>query len=222
MNKCGNCGVTFRDPTTVCPLCRCITESDGESAVRPTYPRAEKRMKRIWRAMSIYTVAAIAAEGLLLAINIRKPDAGWWSIITLALFVYGYITLRFSIQSHCGYQVKMLLQTLLGAAVLIVIDELTGAKGWSMNYVLPSVFMLIDLAVIILMIVNNRNWQSYIPMQLLIIALCVIPFVLRYYGLTTDSVLCVAALGISVMIFVGTLIVGGRRATDELYRRFHV
>ncbi|MFR5116620.1 MAG: DUF6320 domain-containing protein [Eubacterium sp.] len=56
---------------------------------------------------------------------------------------------------------------------------LTGFSGWSVNYVLPSAFILIDVTVIILMIVNSRNWQSYIPMQLLIIVLKVfIPFIL--------------------------------------------
>ena len=114
------------------------------------------------------------------------------------------------------------MQTLLGVAVVVLIDFLTGFSGWSVNYVLPSAFILIDVTVIILMIVNSRNWQSYIPMQLLIIVLSIIPFILMHFGISSDSIICLIALCVAVFVFVGSVIVGGRRAMDELYRRFHV
>ena len=223
MNKCWNCGVEFIDPTNICPLCKCITENDSDFMEGPTYPHhAEKEIKKIQRALNIYTFAAIVAEVILLLIDSRTGDSFWWSIMIGAFFVYGFITLKFSVQKDIGYQFKMLLQVLLGVSVLIVIDYLRGFYGWSLNYVLPSAFILIDVAIIVLMIVNNRNWQSYIPMQLLIIGLCIIPFILRYFGISTDSIMCLIALAVSVLLFVGTLLVGGKRARDELYRRFHV
>lgn len=136
--------------------------------------------------------------------------------------VYAYITLKFSIQKHNGYQFKILMQTLLGVAVVVLIDFLTGFSGWSVNYVLPAAFILIDATVIVLMIVNSRNWQSYIPMQLLIIVLSIIPFILRYFGISSDSIMCLIALCVAIFVFAGSVIIGGRRAMDELYRRFHV
>lgn len=222
MNKCWNCGVEFIDPTNVCPLCKCITENDLNQMGEPTYPHADKKMKKIQRALNIYTFAAIVAEVIFVGIDFFTGESFWWSIMLGAFFIYGFITLKFSVQKHIGYQFKMLLQTLLGVSVLILIDYLTGFHGWSLNYVLPAVFILLDVAVIILMIVNNRNWQSYIPMQLLIIALCLIPFVLSYFGFSRYRVVDAIALGAAVLVFVGTLIVGGKRARDELYRRFHV
>lgn len=212
----------FVDPTNVCPLCKCITENDSEEMREPTYPHADKEMKKIQRALNIYTFAAIVAEVVFLGIDFNTGESFWWSIMIGAFFVYGFITLKFSVQKHIGYQFKMLLQTLLGVSVLILIDCLLGFHGWSLNYVLPAVFMLLDVAVIVLMIVNNRNWQSYIPMQLLIIVLCLIPFILSYFGFSMYRVVDAIALGVAVMVFVGTLIVGGKRARDELYRRFHV
>ncbi len=212
----------FTDPTNVCPLCKCITENDADFTQKPTYPHAEKEIKKIQLALNIYTFAAIAAEILFVVIDSHTGDSFWWSIMVGAFFVYGFITLKFSVQKHIGYQYKMLLQTLLGVSVLVLIDGLLGFRGWSINYVLPAAFILADAAVIVLMIVNNRNWQSYIPMQLLIIALCIITVVLRHFGIITDSVMCLLALGVAVMVFAGTLIVGGKRARDELYRRFHV
>ena len=195
MNKCWNCGVEFVDPTNVCPLCKCITERDGDEVLerKPTYPfHPGKEIKKIQLALSIYTLEAIIAEVILVIVDFHVGDRVGWSIMTGACFVYAYITLKFSIQKHNGYQFKILLQTLLGVAVVV------------------------------LMIVNIRNWQSYIPMQLLIIVLSIIPFILRHFGISSDSIICLIALCVAVFVFVGSVIVGGRRAMDELYRRFHV
>ena len=38
----------------------------------------------------------------------------------------------------------------------------------------------------------------------------------------TDSMLSVIALNVSVILLLGTLIIGGRRARVELKRRFHI
>ena len=46
------------------------------------------------------------------------------------------------------------------------IDLLTGASGWALTFVFPSAILAMVLATIILMIVNIRNWQSYMMMQL--------------------------------------------------------
>ena len=222
MSKCLNCGVSFIDPTNVCPLCKCIVEREDTEETDPTYPHAEKRIKKMQRALNIYTFAAIVAEVILLGINYASGSSLWWSGMIGAFLVYGFITLKYSVQKHTSYQFKMLLQSLLAISVLVLIDFLLGFRGWSLNYVLPSAFILIDVTIIILMIVNNRNWQSYIPMQLLIIVLSVIPFILRYFGFSQDTVVSFISFGVAVFVFIGTLIVGGKRARDELYRRFHV
>lgn len=225
MNKCWNCGVEFIDPTNVCPLCKCITERDDaeEEEFKPTYPfRPDKEIKKIQLAMSIYTLAAIIAEAILVIIDFHVGDRIGWSIMTGACMVYAYITLKFSIQKHNGYQFKILMQTLLGVAVVVLIDFLTGFSGWSVNYVLPAAFVLIDATVIVLMIVNSRNWQSYISMQLLLIVLCIIPYILHHFGISSDSIMCLIALCVAIFVFAGSVIIGGRRAMDELYRRFHV
>ena len=221
MSKCSNCGIELKDPAAVCPLCRCIVESDGEPA-EATYPRAEKGIQKIQRALNIYTFAAIVAEIILVWINYAAKGSFGWVIIVAGLFVYGFVTLKVSIQMHTGYRLKMILQTLLGVAVLLLIDTQTGFYGWSLQYVLPAAFILMDVAIIVLMIVNNRNWQSYLPMQLLVIALCFIPFVLNYFHMPSHLLMAFIAMAVAILTFVGSMIVGGKRARDEMFRRFHV
>lgn len=75
----------FIDPTNVCPLCKCITEREDaeEEEFKPTYPfRLDKEIKKIQLAMSIYTLAAIIAEAILVIIDFHVGDRIGWSIMT--------------------------------------------------------------------------------------------------------------------------------------------
>lgn len=224
MSKCWNCGVQLRDPVPVCPLCKCIVEREEGENLRQIYPYpyTERGIKKIQMALNIYLFAAIATEVILIVINYVLGGPAQWLILIAAFLAYGYVTLKVSIQMRTGYQLKMVLQTLLGVAVLFVIDLETGFGGWSLNYVLPAAYILTDVVIVILMFVNNRNWQSYIPLQIFDIACCVIPFVLYHFHFVTNLIMAIIATLVAVLTFAGTILVGGKRARDELYRRFHV
>ena len=105
---------------------------------------------------------------------------------------------------------------------MILIDWALGYNGWSFNYVLPSGIILLDVAIVVLMIVNSRNWQSYIMWQIFMILCSFVPIILYLTGIIYVPYLALAALGTSVFLFLGTLIIGDRRARVELKRRFHI
>lgn len=225
MGKCCNCGVEFLDSTSVCPLCRCIverTEDEEENTPLPVYPYAENEQKKIQFALSIYLFSAIVVEVITVVACVISGTSIWRAVLIAAFMVYGFVTLKFSIQKNTGYRLKMFLQTLLAVLLLVFVDYILGFYGWSLNYVFPSVLLLTDAAILVLMIVNSRNWQSYIPMQLLMVGLCLVSFWLYHMGVVTDIRLAVVAIFVSALIFAGTVIVGGKKARDELYRRFHV
>ncbi len=224
MSKCKNCGVEINDPVSVCPLCRCILEQEDGERAEAIYPYvyAEKEIKKMQRALGIYLVSAIAAELILcLADYAARGSAGW--VILIGIFLaYGYLTLKVSISMQTGYRLIVFIQAVLGVAVLLAIDVVSGFKGWSLTYVIPAACMLIDLAIVVMMLVNIRDWQSYIPFQIVIIAFSVLPFVLYGLGFVRHLTVPVIGLAVSLLVFVGTMIIGGRRAREELARRFHV
>ncbi len=224
MSKCWNCGIELNDPHHVCPLCKCIVERDERKETEQNYPYldAERGIRKMQRALNIYLYPPLGVVGFLCVIYFMADGRWGWRILIGVFLVGGYLTLRVLIQMHAAYRLKMILLAMLGEAVLLAIDIETGFAGWSLNYVLPAVFILMDLMIIFLMIVNNREWQSYISLQILIIALCCIQFVLYYMGLITHLSGGVVSLVAAILFFVGTLIVGGNRARSELYRRFHV
>ena len=75
---------------------------------------------------------------------------------------------------------------------------------------------------LLLMLINKRNWQSYINLQLFnLLGSLIISLMLRF-GAIREKVLVIIAVSLSVILFAGMIIFGGRRATDELKRRLHI
>ncbi len=72
------------------------------------------------------------------------------------------------------------------------------------------------------MFINRRNWQSYIMLEIGMIFLSAVPLLLRWLNIVTETFISGFAFAVSVFLFLGTLIIGDRRARSELKRRFHV
>ena len=68
----------------------------------------------------------------------------------------------------------------------------------------------------------RRNWQSYLSFEIAMIFFSLIPVILSWEGVIQVRQLSYMALAAAVCMFLGTVIIGGRRATTELKRRFHI
>ena len=147
----------------------------------------------------------------------------WWSVISGAGFAYLYFVARFAVlNDSAGYRSKFLTLTFFGILYVILIDFVIGYHGWSVNFVLPGGLVFVDVVILVLMFINSRNWQSYIMMELFMIFLSAVPLLLIWLDIVTETFISGAAFAVSVLLFLGTLIIGDRRARSELKRRFHV
>lgn len=223
MSKCRNCNINILDPVKVCPLCHCVLEEDEQEPKRENmYPSVWIREKRFGLIVRIYAFLAILAEAVLLFINYRHQEQVWWSAITAGVFLYIYFVLKFVIQNDAGYRAKIIVLTVLSIVLIYMIDRVIGYRGWSLNYVLPAGVIMLNVAILLLMIVNSRNWPSYLLFQIFCILCSLLPIVLWKKGIITKPFLSEIAFAASTFLFIGTIIIGGSKARAELKRRFHV
>ena len=220
MSRCKQCNVEVLDETERCPLCHSVLEPTIE--VENMYPDVKIKTRRMMLLSRIYLFVAIVAEAVLVVVNHYGDFETAWSLVTGLIFFYGYLVVRFAILGKTGYIAKTIVLTLIAILILIAIDFVNGYRGWSVRYVFPAAIILVDAGILILMCVNRRNWQSYILFQLVMIVLSLLPFLFYELGILTEPFVSLIALAASVFLFVGTLIIGGRRASAELKRRFHV
>ena len=221
MNRCQKCNVLILDDSDRCPLCQHILQSDGE-AMENHYPNAIGVTKKFRFMENLLLFLSIVVECLLIVINYNTNPDFLWSLIVGLVLIYGNAVLRMAVLGKAGYMIKTLSLVIFAVVILLGIDYLTGYRRWSLNYVLPCAVLVIDLVLFILMLVNRRNWQSYMMPEIFTILLSLIPIILRLTGVIGFPYLVWIAFAVSVFLFLGTLILGDQRARTELKRRFHI
>ncbi|MCI8991249.1 MAG: hypothetical protein HFG80_00745 [Eubacterium sp.] len=222
MAKCLKCNVNITDNTLICPLCQHILEPVPGETLKNAYPNIEQQRKKMIVALRIYAFAAIVAELLLVIINLRFFNGIFWSVITGIALLYTYLTIWFSFHKNADYRIKLLFQACSGTIFLIAVDFVYGFHGWSVYISLPVIILALDALTFILMMVNRKNYESFLWLMLVLIALSVIPIIFYELGFIHSLTITFTALGVSVIEFLGTFIVGGQKARMELERRFHV
>ena len=220
MSRCKQCNVDILDETERCPLCHSVLEKTVE--VENMYPNVRTMTRRLALLSRIYLFVAILVEALLIYLNVLSDSEMFWSAIPGLAMLYGYLVLRYAILGKSGYKGKIIVLTLIAILMVVAIDFVVGYRGWSVNYALPSAILLVDAGILILMCINRRNWQSYMMWQIFMILCSVVPLVLYAVGIVTAPILALLAFAFSAALFLGTLIIGDRRARTELRRRFHV
>ncbi len=220
MSKCKQCQVEILDESRVCPLCRCVIDYAGEN--ENMYPQIVKKERVLKLIIRIFLFVAIVAEGILIYLNQKYFQGIWWSAITGGGLFLIYIGMKDLMEYEFGYRSKAFTMICCGMLYVFLIDYVLGFHGWSLNIVLPIVIMGMDAGILVLMIVNIRNWQSYMMLQMLTIVLALLTILLWRLGFITNPSLSELSLAVAAVFFLGTLIIGGGRAVTELYRRFHI
>lgn len=220
MTKCNQCGVFLRDRSPVCPLCHCVVPEDEDA--ENTYPDIRFYVRRLKRICNVWLFVLLMCSAVLLFLNYTFYNGLIWSLIPVGGLCYCYLLLRYVMLGRQGHRSKVMVVSLFTVLLVILIDWVTGFHRWSLNYVFPGGMIVVDGIILLMMLVNKRNWQSYITLQILMLCLSLGALLLWKLHIITDSLLCIIALAVSLFLFLGTLIIGDRPARTELWRRFHI
>ncbi len=228
MSRCSKCGIDILDNTQKCPLCHCVTDTDQNADVTPTetysgmYPNISSSIKMVRFAERLVLFLSITTLMVLALVNILWKPFVVWTILVGLILLYVNAVFRMSVTGRVGYQFKTVIMTFMSVGILIGIDALTGYRGWSLNVMLPAAVLFLNLAIFLLIFINMRNWQSYIPLEVFLMLLSAVLVILSVVGVITYPNIVYIAAAVSVTLFTGTVIFGGERAKNELYRRFHI
>lgn len=218
---CSRCGVEIVDTTERCPLCQhVLSPATGEENM--TYPDVRVAVRKFRFLENLLLYLSLVAETVLVFLNVSlNPEILWSPVVGLGL-LYVNVVVRLAVVGRSGYLFKTVSLAVTAILVLLGIDYLTGYRGWALDFVLPIGILLMDLGTLLLMIVNSRNWQSYMMLEILILLVSLVHLILFAEHIVHYYYLVSAAFLGSLFLFLGTLILGDRRARDEMRRRFHI
>jgi hypothetical protein len=221
MQKCDNCQVLLKGDHPVCPLCGgIIPESDEKEAdVFPHIPTIYQEFNIFIRLMILISIAGIIIS---FAINIIFTRESSWSLLVAASILCMWISLFFIIRKKNNIPKTILWQVAIIGIFSVVWDWSMGWRGWSIDYVIPSICvgaMIVMAIAAKLLKIGVRDLIVYFFVDGIF---GFIPIIfLLFGGLTVivPSVICVASSAISLSALV---LFEGDNMKAELNKRMHI
>lgn len=229
MNNCKRCSIRVMDDTQICPLCHGVLTRTKDACEKITkeavgYPDVKQKTRRFQKVGRILVFLSLALEVMLIFINYMTYDAfpKPWSVITGGVIAYLILTLWDVLGHRQGHIRVIYTQIFVVMGLMLLIDLSLDWTGWSLEFGLPCVIYGLVLAIVICMAVNSSRWQNYLLMQLAAVLLSILDVALHFAGFLNHIVLAWIALGLSVLLWSGTMIIGDRKARNELKRKLHI
>lgn len=186
------------------------------------YPEIHYDVNKWKKIVNIFYAVLFAIAAILGVINYAVYSGFMWSVIAIGSIGYTAVTVRYSIMRHANLGSKIMTQTIGAQILLVLIDYMTGYRGWSVDYAIPGTILFADAAIVFLIIVNRLNWQSYFMYLITLTIFSIIPMILWFTGLIANPVMAVITFILSVLILLVVVILGDRSVKNELIRRFHL
>ena len=237
MAKCIRCNVTVNDETDICPLCRSplmkVTAADQmaasssgmlaerSSGSKNKYPKARTGgFGRFIKSMGFAMI--LIACILIIEIDLTFFEGFIWFPIPVAAIVYAYMIFRYGVMAGGSHQAKIIILTTFSVLFLILVDLMTGFNRWSVNYIIPAGILTADMIMMISMLVNRRNRQSYVVPMLIIIVISLVPELLWWLGIITKPMLSWIAMIVTIVVGFASMLINEYRSFNEIKRRFHI
>lgn len=220
------------DDSIVCPLCKNVLELSDDmkdtdkfgmyKSRSVSYPDIVKKRKWIKFVIRLCIFLSIIAEIILVLINYATYKGTPWSVVTGACFAYICFTIAYSFQRYVSHRSKLAVQALAMIPLIMIIDHVYGGNGWSINFGIPIMVLVLDLVVFILSMVNFRKCHVYLMVQLVGILMSLICSIVVILGDYKVKMLSIVSTVVSIIIFMIIVLLGEKKSTSELAKRFRI
>ncbi len=217
MIKCDKCNVLVDTPGEHCPLCGSKILKNNDS----TYPiiKNSNTWKFVKRLL-FFIVASISI--LIIFLNYTLTPNIKWGVFTSLGLISMYIIFLGIINGRKRVLSMMFYLCFLILLITISWDYLIGYKGWSLNYVLPSLSICYGIFLIILHFVSYLAFTSNSTYIYLHVLLEFVPLILYYTGFVTFKPLAIisAAFGLvnlSILVLFDTT-----DLKNDLAKKLHI
>lgn len=217
--RCKVCNVEVSGMSQNCPLCGSyinIQEKD-----RCMYPDVKNvSIGHNSKKFKIFFFIAILTSIVLFTVNILTYSKYLWFIIPVSAIWLTFFLIGIPLFKRELTPKMIVLDTLASSAFLVLMDCVTGYKGWSMSYVVPFLIFGSSAATTCTVMLKKMTWKEFYLFQMSIVAICFIPILARIFFKFVFWPSIISAV-YGLITIIGMFILGDRKFKFETKKRFH-
>lgn len=221
MKYCNKCHTEVMGSVKFCPLCQHELQIKNEQE-EDLYPFEIDKRSNSHMLLKVFGFISMIASILAVFFNIVLQSKTLWSLIVIVVMGFTWLSIAAAIKKHRNILKYVWYQMLIITSLTVVIDGMTGQRGWAITFVMPLMLTVAMIVMYLLSKVLKLQVGDYMIYLLLDALFGIIPVIfLRTHQLITDipSWICILTSIISV---VGLIIFEGKNMMSELKRRLHV
>lgn len=220
MKFCERCHVSVSGSFSKCPLCQ-NSLADGKDESPDTFPVIETiyhTHSMFFKALLFTLLAAVIISTMF---DIMMPQSRFWSLWVDLGAICIWLGVVTAIKRKGAIHRKLVDMALLSSALAIVWDFFTGWHRWSIDYVLPCVFICCMLIAVILAVVMKMSAQRFAFYILILALLGFLPAISLAAGWNRQRIPSFVSITVSLLVLAAMIIFQRPTTQNELRKRLH-
>lgn len=221
MNICTKCGVKYSEGLNICPVCGNKLDENAKTDIfalnSARYPLKKIKNPPL-EPIHIYTVTALIAVIVAGILNAFFFTDTMWAISVALIAIFGGITV-ITVIALISFTAKVLFETISAVIIVYLMTFVFGSVHWFTAYALPIIFMLGTATQFSLMLFTHKRFRLHYISTSLMALLGGIPLLVAY--LTHSNLIAsFASIGVSAIVIIVSLSLGGKNLVAEMKGRF--
>jgi hypothetical protein len=195
-------------------------EADNAASGEDVYPIYQGEIRYNFTLRLLLFISIVAASTCLL-INLLLYDGMLWSLLVAGGigFFWAAVIYPVLVRKNIGHHI--IVDAAAACVFFIVAQFVIGAKGWSLDYVIPFLFIAATTFINLVILIKRMKWREYAMYQFITIILGVLPVISVAAGLVTTTWPSIVSAFYSFITLLGMFIFADKKYKNELIKRFH-
>ena len=224
MKHCNSCNIDVNTELNYCPLCfNSIEETEKENKPNLYTVSQKKPTENINKHITRKVFLLISLAAILITATINYFTKGSpWAVLVFASIVYLWIFVKHTIMSHRHIFEKITLHFLGLLGILLASNYISGGGLWFLDYVLPSLFVIVLVMLNMMLFINKkrRMWEiSFLIIELIVL---IISIVFINIGVCSSTILYKISMLLAILCIAGIVIMDGKNLLQELRKNMHL
>lgn len=191
--------------------------------IEPEFPEPDVPSELEMKVFKFVSFLCLAAVVGFVAADFNLHPKIRWTLFTAAGIGSMWLALAIGFVKRYNLMKNAMWQLIIVTAGCILWDIFTGWRGWSVDFVLPAVCMVILLSMFIITKVQKNTAREYMIYFVMAGGYGVIlPLILLLTGVVKFTPVCTLCVVVCFLFLSALVIFKGKEFREEMHKKFHV